>query len=61
MLPALREEARKRQDAAATRGCEGGRGNTKTLPPDSGEGFPSAKHSGEAIVQAAKIVGVGAA
>jgi len=68
-LPLYHAEAKERQEAAGSRGNEGGRGNKKpeTLPAKTQEGFSSlpkkarGRAENESSYQAAKAAGVGAA
>jgi hypothetical protein len=54
--PILEKSAEERQVAAGEHGKEGGRGNKKTLPPTSEEGFRD--RSGEVDRQFAQMAGV---
>ena len=58
MLPALEEEARKRQINGKGADGSGGRGRAKNLTAELREGFPA--RAPTAAQHAAKIVGVGA-
>ncbi|MGH8228269.1 MAG: bifunctional DNA primase/polymerase [Steroidobacteraceae bacterium] len=57
MLPTLKAEAKKRQEAASKNAPRVANGRFQPVPPETGEGVAE-PHSGEATVQAAWIVGL---
>lgn len=61
LMRSLRKQAAERQKAAGEQGKEGGRGHKKTLPLNSGEGFPAERrdrHARETVGQLATAAGV---